>query len=54
MFLQFRLPPYEIVFMMGWLHEVKEAAAQEVGLPSGVVKPRVGVGDSLNLALRLS
>ena len=34
--------------------EEKEAAAQEVGLPSGVVKPSVGVGDSLNLALGLS
>ena len=32
----------------------KEAAAQEAGLPSGLVKPSVGVGDSLNLALRLS
>ena len=28
--------------------------AQEVGLPSGMVKPSVGVGDSLNLALGLS
>ena len=34
--------------------EEKEAAAQEVGLPSGLVKPSVGVGDSLNLVLRLS
>ena len=34
--------------------EEKEAAAQEAGLPSGLVKPSVGVGDSLNLALRLS
>ena len=34
--------------------EEKEAAAQEVGLSSGVVKPSVGVGDSLNLALGLS
>ncbi len=34
--------------------EEKEAAAPEVGLPSGVVKPSVGAGDSLNLALRLS
>ncbi len=34
--------------------EEKEAAAQEVGLPSGVVKPSAGAGDSLNLALRLS
>ena len=34
--------------------EEKEAAAQEVGLSSGVVKPSVEVGDSLNLALGLS
>ncbi len=34
--------------------EEKEAATQEVGLPSGVVKPSAGAGDSLNLALRLS
>ncbi len=34
--------------------EEKEAAAQEVGLPSGLVKPSAGVGDSLNLALGLS
>ncbi len=34
--------------------EEKEAAAQEAGLSSGVVKPSVGVGDSLNLALGLS
>ena len=34
--------------------EEKEAAAQESGLPSGVVKPSVGAGDSLNLVLRLS
>ena len=34
--------------------EGKKVAAQEVGLPSGVVKPNVGVGDSLNLALGLS
>ena len=34
--------------------EEKEAAAQEVGLPSGLVKPSVGVGDSLKLALGLS
>ena len=33
--------------------EEKEAA-QEVGLPSGLVKPSVGAGDSLNLALGLS
>ena len=32
----------------------EKAAAPEVGLPSGLVKPSVGVGDSLNLALRLS
>ncbi len=31
--------------------EEKEAAPQEVGLPSGLVKPSVGAGDSLNLAL---
>ena len=34
--------------------EGKKVAAQEVGLPSGMVKPSVGVGDSLNLALGLS
>ena len=34
--------------------EGKKVAAQEVGLPSDVVKPSVGVGDSLNLALGLS
>ena len=34
--------------------EKKKVAAQEVGLPSGLVKPSVGVGDSLNLALELS
>ncbi len=34
--------------------EEKEAAAQEAGLSSGVVKPSVGVGDSLKLALGLS
>jgi putative transposase len=34
--------------------EEKQVAAQEVGLPSGLVKPSVGVPDSLNLALRLS
>ncbi len=34
--------------------EGKRVAAQEAGLTSGVVKPSVGVGDSLNLALRLS
>ncbi len=34
--------------------EEKKVAAQEIGLPSGLVKPSVGVGDSLNLALRLS
>ena len=32
----------------------EKVAAQEVGLPSGVVKSSVGVGDSLNLALGLS
>jgi len=32
----------------------EKVAAPEVGLPSGVVKPSVGVGDSLNLALGLS
>ena len=31
-----------------------EAAAEEAGLPSGLVKPSAGVGDSLNLALVLS
>ncbi len=34
--------------------EGKKVAAQEVGLPSGLGKPSVGVGDSLNLALGLS
>jgi len=34
--------------------EEKEAAAPEVGLPSDLVKPSVGVGDSLKLALGLS
>jgi len=34
--------------------EEKEVAAQEVGLPAGLVKPSVGATDSLNLALRLS
>ncbi len=34
--------------------EEKDVAAPEAGLPSGLVKPIVGVGDSLNLALRLS
>ena len=34
--------------------EEKKVAAQEVGLPSGLVKTSVGVGDSLNLALGLS
>jgi len=32
----------------------EKVAAPEVGLPSGVVKPSVGVGDSLKLALGLS
>ena len=32
----------------------KRVAAQEPGLTSGLVKPSVGAGDSLNLALRLS
>ena len=32
----------------------KRVAAQEAGLPSGLVKPSVGATDSLNLALRLS
>ena len=32
----------------------KGVAAQEPGLTSGLVKPSVGAGDSLNLALRLS
>ncbi len=32
----------------------KQVAAQEVGLPTGLVKPSVGATDSLNLALRLS
>ena len=37
-------------------HGQKErgAAAEEAGLPSGLVKPSAGVGDSLNLALVLS
>ncbi len=34
--------------------EEKGVAAQEVGLPPGLVKPSVGAGDSLNLALELS
>ncbi len=34
--------------------EGKKVAAQQVGLPSGVVKPSAGAGDSLNLALWLS
>jgi len=34
--------------------EGKKLAAPEAGLPSGVVKPSVGVGDSLKLALELS
>ena len=34
--------------------EERGAAAEEAGLPSGLVKPSVGVGDSLNLALMLS
>ncbi len=32
----------------------EKVAAAEVGLPSGLVKPSVGAGDSLNLALGLS
>ena len=32
----------------------KRVAAQEPGLTSGLVKPSVGAGDSLNLALRMS
>ena len=34
--------------------EEKEVPLQEAGLPSGLVKPGVGAGDSLNLALGLS
>ncbi len=34
--------------------EEKGVAAQEAGLPSGVVKPNPWAGDSLNLALGLS
>ena len=34
--------------------ELDKVAAPEVGLPSGLVKPSVRVGDSLNLALRVS
>ncbi len=34
--------------------EERGAAAEEAGLPSGLVKPNAGVGDSLNLALVLS
>ncbi len=34
--------------------EGKRVAAQEVGLPSGLMKPSVGAGVSLNLALGLS
>ena len=44
-------PPAE-VYQNG--QEGKKVAAQEVGLSSDVVKPSVGVGDSLNLALGLS
>ncbi len=32
----------------------KQVAAQEVRLPTGLVKPSIGATDSLNLALRLS
>ena len=32
----------------------EKVAAPEAGLSSGVVKPSVGAGDSLNLVLRLS
>ena len=32
----------------------EKVAAPEVGLPSGLVKPSVGAGDSLNLAFSLS
>ena len=34
--------------------EERGAAAEEAGLPWGLVKPSAGVGDSLNLALVLS
>jgi putative transposase len=34
--------------------EERGAATEEAGLPSGLVKPSAGVGDSLNLALVLS
>ena len=34
--------------------ERKKVVAQEVGLPSGMVKPSVRVGDSLKLTLGLS
>ena len=34
--------------------EERGAAAEKAGLPSGLVKPSAGVGDSLNLALVLS
>jgi putative transposase len=34
--------------------EEKQVAAEEAGLPSGLVKPSLGARDSLNLALRLS
>ncbi len=34
--------------------EEEKVPAPEAGLPSGLVKPSVGAGDSLNLALRLS
>ena len=34
--------------------EERGAAAEEAGLPSGLVKPSAGVGDSLNLTLVLS
>ena len=32
----------------------RQSTFEEAGLPSGLVKPSVGVGDSLNLALVLS
>ena len=44
-------PPQE-VYQHG--QEERGAAAEEAGLPSGLVKPSAGVGDSLNLALVLS
>ena len=34
--------------------EEKKVAAQKVGLQSGLVKPSVAAGDSLNFALGLS